>query len=156
MLELQGPYARRPIRFLQLWQEGAWRLKLYSITYQRPALRPGLVETAKALARARLAESASGKQHYGVGFVGIHDGRGAIFIFVDFWADENELHHHVYVAPGDQPDQFTYRTPTGLTACVWDLRVLCFERQAWIDTVLANPAGPNLQQYLARQLNEDV
>jgi hypothetical protein len=155
MLTLQESYATRPIRFLELWQEGDWRLKLYSITYQRTALRPGLVGTAKTLARARLAESTVGKQHYGVGFVGIHDGRGAIFIFVDFWADENELHHHVYVAPSDQPDQFTYMTPTGLAACVWDLRVLCFERQAWLDAVLANPAGPDLEAYLTRQLNED-
>lgn len=75
---------------------------------------------------------------------------------MDFWADENELHHHVYVAPKDDSTNLTYMAPTGLTACVWDLRVLCFERQAWIETMLANPAGPDLDAYLTRQLNEDV
>ncbi|RIK29394.1 MAG: hypothetical protein DCC55_38030 [Chloroflexi bacterium] len=66
------------------------------------------------------------------------------------------MHHHVYVSSKDQLDQFSYMTPTGLAACVWDLRVLCFERQAWIETMLANPQGPDLDAYLARQLNEDI
>ncbi len=156
MFKLQEPYATRPIRFLELWQESGWRLKVYGIAYGRPAPRPELLDAAKALARSRLRESAEGKPHYGVGFVGIHDGRGAIFIFVDFWSDENELHHHVYVAPSDQPERLEYVTPSGLTACVWDLRVLCFERQAWIEAVLANPAGPDLDKYLSSRLNEDV
>lgn len=155
MFQLQEPYAARPIRCLELWQEGEWRLKVYGIAYRQPAIRPELVEIGKELARNRLAESATGKPHYGVGFLGIHDGRGAVFIFIDFWADENELHHHVYVSSKDRFDQFSYMTPTGLAACVWDLRVLCFERQAWIETMLANPQGPDLNAYLARQLNED-
>jgi hypothetical protein len=41
-------------------------------------------------------------------------------------------------------------------ACVWDLRVICHERQAWIDATLTNPAGPDADAYLARQLNEDA
>ena len=56
----------------------------------------------------------------------------------------------------DKPAALEYVTPTGLTACVWDLRVLCFERQAWIDTVLTNPVGPDLEKYLTCQLNEDI
>ena len=96
-----------------------------------------------------------GQNHYGVGFIGIHDGRGAIFVFIDFWADENELHHHVYVAPKDQPAQLEYKTPSGLIACVWDLVVLGFERQAWIECALASPNRPDLEAYLARTMNED-
>ncbi|HSF81772.1 MAG TPA: hypothetical protein VLA49_11090 [Anaerolineales bacterium] len=49
-----------------------------------------------------------------------------------------------------------YATPTGLTACVWDLRLMAFERQSWLETVLANPSGPDLEAYLACRLNEDV
>jgi hypothetical protein len=46
-------------------------------------------------------------------------------------------------------EQFTYVTPSGLTACVWDLCVQCFERQAGVDCVLANPDGPDLKAYVA-------
>jgi hypothetical protein len=155
MIKLQEPYQPRPIRFLELWQEAEWRLKVYGIAYQRPLPRPELLEAAKRVARPRLL-SANGQRHYGVGFLGVHDGRGANFVFVDYWADENELHHHVYVSPADDPVALDYVTPTGLVACVWDLRVLGFERQAWVDTVLANPAGPDVEQYLLRRLNEDA
>ncbi len=156
MLQLQEPYAARPVRFLEIWEEAGWRLKVYGLSYQRPAIRPELVPLAKDLARERLRVSAAGVPHYGVGFVGIHDGRGAVFIFVDFWADENELHHHVYVAPKDQPERLEYRTPSGLSACVWDLGLQAFERQAWIDAVLANPAGPDLERYLALRANAEM
>ena len=103
--------------------------------------RPALVEAAKTVTRERLASVPPSLPHYSVGFLGIHDGRTANFVFVDWWADENELHHHVYVSPTSEPDNLTYATPTGLIACVWDLRVMAFERQAWLDAVLRNSQG---------------
>ena len=33
--------------------------------------------------------------------------------------------------------------------CVWELAVVDFERRAWIEDVLANPDGPDLERYLA-------
>jgi hypothetical protein len=62
----------------------------------------------------------------------------------------------VYVAPKEKPTQLEYVTPSGLIACVWDLAVIGFERRAWIDCVLANPGGPDVEMYLMQQLNEDV
>lgn len=153
---LKEPYHPRPIRFLELWQEADWRLKVYGIAYQRPFPRQELVAAAKHVARVHLSQSLDDYSHYGVGFLGIHDGRDSNFVFVDFWADENELHHHTYISPREKPERLAYVTPTGVIACVWDLRVLCFERQAWLTTVLANPNGPDLERYLACRLNEDV
>jgi hypothetical protein len=40
---------------------------------------------------------------YGVIFLGVHDGRGADFAFIDWWAEEHELHYYVYVASHNQP-----------------------------------------------------
>jgi hypothetical protein len=34
--------------------------------------------------------------------------------------------------------------------------LLAFECQALLDTILNNPTGPNIEQYLSRQMNEDV
>ena len=150
------PYTKRPIRFLEIWQRGGWRLKVYGIAYGRPMPRPELVEAAKAVAQQRLSSVPEPSRHYCVGFLGVHDGRTANFVFVDWWAEENELHHHVYVSPTDEPSRFTYATPTGLTACVWDLRVMAFERQAWLDTVLTRADGPELEAYLRFTLNEDT
>ncbi|MED4585835.1 isochorismatase [Brevibacillus choshinensis] len=156
MIKIEESYKQRPIRFLELWDHSGWTLKIYGITYQGEFPRSNIIERAKLLACECLPRPAITENRYGVGFIGVHDGRGASFIFIDWWSDENELHHQVYVAPHDNPEEFTYVTPTGLIACVWDLRVLCFEREAWIQTVLANPNGPNVQEYLNLQLNEDT
>ncbi|MDA0285592.1 MAG: isochorismatase [Planctomycetota bacterium] len=151
-----APYQKRPIRFLELWQRGGWRVKVYGITSGRTAPRDELIEAAKAVTSERLANVSASMQHYSVGFLGVHDGQTSNFVFVDWWADENELHHHVYTSRCEDPTRLTYATPTGVIACVWDLRLMAFERQAWLDTVLKRSGGADLDAYLAQQLNEDA
>lgn len=155
MLKLREPYEPRPVRFLEAWTLEGWRLKVYGITYRRERPRAKLFETARRLARESLPP-AHENGNYAVGYVGVHDGRGANFIFVDWWADENELHHHVFAAPSAELVNIPEITATGLSVCVWDLRVQCFERAAWLDAVLRNPNEASLDDYLRRQLNEDV
>ncbi|MDT7603520.1 MAG: hypothetical protein QOF61_1517 [Acidobacteriota bacterium] len=156
MFKLREPYRPRPIRFLEEWREAGWRLKVYGIAYREERPRAALIETAKRLARQRLPQPAVTETRYGVGFVGVHDGRGANFIFIDWWADENELHHHVYTSASDELEKFDDATPTGLSACVWDLRVQSFERDAWVEEVLQNAHGTSVEGYMARHLHEDV
>ncbi|HEY0101459.1 MAG TPA: hypothetical protein VGB76_21215 [Pyrinomonadaceae bacterium] len=152
---LREPYEPRPIRFLEEWQQAGWRLKVYGISYGRVRAREELIETARRLARESLPTAHEGG-NYGVGYVGVHDGRGANFIFVDWWADENELHHRVFAAPSDELKDLPEITATGLSVCVWDLRVQCFEREAWLEAVLKNTSGADLEDYMRRRLNEDA
>ncbi len=88
--------------------------------------------------------------------MGIHEGRGANFVFVDWWAEENELHHHVFISSSDEPLRLESRDDDGPIACIWDLGVVAFERKAWVETVLDNAEGPDAEAYLARQMNEDL
>lgn len=157
MPELLERYRRRPIRFLELWEELDWKIKIYSITLPGSTFRPELLTSAKEAALRWLRQPpAPGRRIYGVGYMGIHEGVDANFVFLDWWADNSELYHQVYLSSATEPDRLQYVTPAGLAATVWDLRVVCFERQAWIDTVLANPTGADFSAYLKRQLNEDV
>ena len=156
MFELREPYEKRPIRFLEEWRCEGWRLKVYGIAYRRREPRAALVETAKRLARGRLPRPATGEGRYGVGFVGVHDGRGANFVFAAWWADENELHYHVWAAPSGEVEDLRYMNEAGPLACVWDLRVVGFEREAWVEEVLANAAGPDIEAYVNRRLSEDA
>lgn len=156
LIELREPYRPRPIRFIEEWSHAGWRLKVYGIAHKGERPRAELIEAAKRLARRRLPQPAVGEGRYGVGFLGVHDGRDANFIFVDWWADENELHHHVYTSATGELENFDYATPSGLSACVWDLRVQSFERGAWLEEVLLKPDGASVERYLARRLNEDV
>ncbi|HEY7544851.1 MAG TPA: isochorismatase, partial [Blastocatellia bacterium] len=110
MIKLQEVHQPRPIRFLDLWEISGFRMKVYGIAYRRNMPRNKFIRAARKIAERRLTESASKTNHYGAGYVGIHDGRTAGLIFVDWWADENELHHHVYVFPADKSDDVQYVT----------------------------------------------
>jgi hypothetical protein len=155
MIRLDEPYRKRPIRPLGLWTIDSWRMKAYGIAYDRETPASELTEAAYRLAGARLQESAAGTAHYGVGFVGIHQGKTGNFVFIDWWADENELHHHVYVSPAERADRLEYVTPTGLAACVWDLRVLSFERDAWVEHILRKHPQPDVEAYLGSVLDTE-
>ncbi len=150
------PYHPRPIRFLGLMHLQAWRVKVYGIRYPEGLPDSELVSAARNVARARLTEDASQTAHYGVGFIGIHQGKTSNFVFVDWWADENELHHHVYVSPLESPEALVDITPNGPVACVWDLRLVGHERDAWVEHVLARGESPDFEAYLADTFNEDV
>ena len=71
-------------------------------------------------------------------------------------ANENELFYYVYSADYDAPDEWLYLNTSGPLACVWDMAVIAYERDAWVQHVLMNPGGPDLDAYLAQQLNADV
>jgi hypothetical protein len=92
---------------------------------------------------------------YGVGFATAHDAATACIALVYWWQSENELHQRIYVAPKAEPKALepVFDQPAG---CVWELAVVDFERRAWLEDVLANPAGPDIQRYLERRLDEDV
>jgi prepilin-type processing-associated H-X9-DG protein len=133
-----------------------WRIKVYGIAYGRPEPRPELVDAGRAVARERLPRPAVTETRYGVGFLGIHDGRGANFVFVDWWERENELHHHVYFSSPDKPAELRPPADGDPVACTWDLSVVARERDAWVRHVLASVNGPDLDAYLADQHSGQV
>jgi hypothetical protein len=150
------PYKTRPIRYLGLWEFDHWRMKTYGIAYETPAPSAELVASARDIVERRIRESGNDTDHYGIGFVGIHQGKTGNFVFIDWWAKENELYHHVYISTKEQPQALKYMTPTGLSACTWDLHLIGFERDAWVETVLKRHPEPDLDAYLAHTLEADV
>lgn len=131
-------------------------MKVYGIAYEKDQPTAELIAAAKGVATQRLRQAPHALTHYSIGFLGVHEGRTSNFVFVDWWANENELHHHVYVSPTNAPKNLEYMTPTGLTACVWDLRVMAFEREAWVEHVLKKANAPDFKGYLEQRLNEFV
>lgn len=154
-IALQERYRTRSITSLGLWTPNGWRLKVYGLAYEGTA-RDETVEAMKRRALGVLPSHPAGSGRYGVGFVGAHDGRAGCFGFVDWWADENELHHRAFSGPLESPDEIAPMPTDGSMACAWDLAVIAFERQAWVDKVLANPSGPDLDAYLDERLNAEV
>ena len=149
-------YEPRPVRPLGVRRLDDWRLKVYAITYRRPELSDALRDAALARAEARLPRPAVSDGRLGVGFLGIHEGCDSNFAFLDWWAQENELHHHVWFSAPDEPGALRAWTPEDPVACVWDLAVVGFERAAWVRHVVANPAGPDLDAYLRDAMSGEV
>ncbi|GAA0417418.1 hypothetical protein GCM10008934_05440 [Virgibacillus salarius] len=157
LIELSESYQKRPIRFLELWEINDWKIKMYGISYKNDLPSHDLISKAKEIAQQSLPVPAITENRYGAGFVGVHDGKDANFIFVDWWSNENELQHHVYISTKEEPNMFKEYTNTSLIACCWDLKLMSFERDSWVGTVLNHPSGqPSVEEYLQKQLNVDI
>lgn len=155
-VEVSEAYRPRATHFLGLWEFHDWRLKAYTISPAGVEPAQELIEAARALAEDRIAESAGSGENYRVGYVGVHAGKTGNFVFIDWWSNENEVYHHVYASSAEQPTDFQYLTPTGASACVWDLQLIWFEREAWVASILSRPEAPDIDAYLATTTHVDV
>lgn len=154
-ISLKATYRPRSVRSLEVWKHKGWTLKVYGIAEANEYPRSEAVMAAKRAAAQVLPRPPRNDHQYGIGFLGIHDAASGCYTFVDWWADDNELHHHAFVAPAAKP--YAFRAVSGgSAACTWDLAVIGFERDAWVRDVLANPEGPDPARYLNSWLNADV
>ena len=154
-ITLKATYQTRSVRPLEVWEHEGWTLKVYGIAEAGEHPRSEAITAAKRAATEVLPWPAHAEHHYGIGFLGVHDAVAGCYTFVDWWADDNELHHHAFFAPAPKPDAFE-AVSGGSAACTWDLAVIGFERDAWVRNVLANPEGPDPAQYMDAWLNADV
>lgn len=154
-ISLKATYRTRSVRPLEVWKHAGWTLKVYGIAEAGEHPRSAAITAAKQAATQALPRPARTEHHYGIGFLGVHDAASGCYTFVDWWADDNELHHHAFVAPASKPDAYK-AVSGGSAACTWDLAVIGFERDAWVRHVLANPEGPDRTRYMDAWLNADV
>lgn len=153
---LSEAYRSRRIRFIERWELDGWQLKVYGIAHaDRPWPSREVLGAASAYTRQQLAAARNTPDHYGVGFVIAHAGREGTFLLIDWWAGENMLYQSVGFAAGAGGADFM-AAPAHLVACVWELAVLGFEREAWLATALNNASGPDLDAYLEQQFNADL
>ena len=152
---LREGYRPRPIHFLDLWEPDGWTLKAYGISHAHQTPGVALVTAARERVNECLPPSAE-QGNYGLGFVGIHEGRDFNFVFFCWWADENELHMRRFLSPVDEPANLREATNDDAFACTFDLQLIWFERNAWVEKVLANPRGPDMQAYLKKRLTDQA
>jgi hypothetical protein len=154
-MELREHYRRRVIRFLELHTFRGWRIKVYGIAYHGGTADPQLVQAGKVVAADHLPRPAITAGRYGVGFMGVHQGRDSNLVFIDWWRAENELCHLTFTSTPANPAELQITNPPGVFACVWDLALIGFERDAWVETVLAAPT-PDIERYLQFRLNATI
>lgn len=156
MIELSGPYATRAIRPLDPIVEQGWRLKFYGIRFNGELPQPEIIARARELFVAELPSIPTEFAHYGSGFCIVHQARDGVFALLNWWVGENMLRQRVFYAPLSAPLALESISSTGITACVWEMAVFWFERNAWVEEVLAAAGGPDLDAYFRRRLSVDV
>ena len=137
-------YAPRPIRFDGVHVHDGWRIKRYRIWYGDAGFEAGRFEVGVALVWSELPAPAVTAVRPGVGFIVAHQGRGADYLVLGWWDRENELPLRVFVR-----DRGVWRPAQGPeSVCVWDLQVIGHERDAYVETVLGDPAAGGVDAYL--------
>lgn len=106
-------------------------------------------EPGLTLALDALPEPAQTPSRPGLGFCVLHAGRGADYAVLGWWDRENELPVRIFVRPHDESAWRPSRG--GESFCVWDLQVVAFERDAYVQTLLNNPPL-GAKDYLGRTL----
>jgi hypothetical protein len=147
-------YEARSFRFIELLRLDDWQMKLYGIAWRRKLPPARLLEAAKQIAAEELRNT--GTNNYKIGFVGVHDGRNACLVFVDYWGNENELFHRLFLSRRNDPKALAPAERSDSSVCVWDLRLQSFEREALIKHVLRKADAPDFRGYFNERLDEEA
>jgi hypothetical protein len=141
----------RPIRSIDVLELNGWHVKLYGVRLGAELPDANMLVIARELALATLPQPAASATRYACAFVTVHQAEPFNQIVIDWWEHTNELRHRVYKASPSAPLQFQDITHTGEAFCIWELRVICHEREAWLRHVLQGPQ--DFEGYLADVLN---
>jgi len=148
-----GPYVVRPIKFLDQVNSKGWRIKVYGLSAKsNPLTKEAVAEGVKNVL-PHLPQPALTEQRYGVGFMIIHHGTMRNWYLLDWWEKEDIIHHKLFSSPLDQPGSISAEPDKSLIACVHELRVMTFESEAWIKTVLCEEDERSFDRYLNFRLN---
>lgn len=147
MNEVYAPFRRRVITPLSPRLEGGYSIKRYGVALPSvPFDEPRFARAEQALA-ALLPPVDIARGRPGAAFLILHQGAAVDYAVLAWWDRENELPTRVWIrrdgawAPAADDESF----------CVWDLELLWFERNAWIETVLSGAAlEEGLAEYRGR------
>jgi hypothetical protein len=143
------PYKQRRVQSLPLFQFAGWRMKVYGINVEGRNLDGSLIQAAQSAAQSLLPQPAvSVPDRYGLGFMIVHAANDVDFVVVCWWGAQNELLLRVLTAPAAQPHRLSeHSNMDGPIGCVWDLGVICADRDAWTKYVMGTD-GPDIEGYL--------
>jgi len=142
------PYTAREVRFHKEASFEGWRLKVYGISTGKEPVSDDLVEIGLNAVLPKLPLPALSENCYGVGFLIIHRGALRNWFSLDWWEYEDILFHSLYSSPLEAPNAIS-KEESAAIACVHELKIIGFESEAWIKSVLSNNGGPDFENYLA-------
>lgn len=142
-------YKAREIQFKGIQNIKEWKMKRYSISYNSESFSGELENESLMLLQNVLPKIDN--TNYGVGFMIVHHGKGANFVLIDWWCNENELQQRVYYSSKNSPEKLILQDGNSPIACVWDLTVINHERNAWMEHMMTEK--PKLSNYLKNYIH---
>jgi len=150
-------YQPRTIVSLPAVKSGGWQLKRYAVIASQRVFDPEVAASAleaaiKQLPAAGTLEDPNG--NHGVGFQIVHFAETGVVSPVFYWMYGSVLANTQQIrAPWDDSKNFN----TGVkevVGCVWEMQIICFENQSWMQTMLGVDGTPRerLSRYLDSRL----
>lgn len=147
-------FQSRPINALPSRRLAGFELKIYRITAPNQVLdwdafSAGLKAAQILLQQASQSLSAEGTR---LGFAIAHPAStGQPYLTIAWWGNGNELFTRVLVLNDkgkwvEERDRYSY--------CVWDLEVIWFERNAYVECIMADQ--PDTERYLRLQMHKNI
>ena len=153
MQKLQ-PYKKRIVSFVKQASFDDWRMKVYQISANSDPIATPLISKAITELLPRLPKIALNEHRYGVGFLIIHQGTMRNWFLIDWWENEDIMHHLLFSSPLEDSSNITAETDKSLIACVHELLVINFESEAWVNTMLSDDKPSDLNAYLGLQFSQ--
>lgn len=147
-------YKERFIRFVDLFQVEDWTVKLYWISYKNENHNDEWVKFSLSVFKDRINSISNSLTHYNLGVGMIHEGKDGTYVIFSYWVEENMIDHLVYMIDPLSEKGYKRIEPNTIVSCVWELEVLYFEKQQWIEHMLKGRGNTNA--YLSNTLTIDV
>jgi hypothetical protein len=128
-------------------------VNLYWIACQGEFPRTELLAAAKKIAATELARFEP--NDFYLGFIGAHDGRNAAFVFVDFWGNEKELFHGVFLSAAISLPIFP-RSLFGPIRLRLGPGTTIVRARSLDQNVLLKADAPDFSGYLSERMNSDL
>lgn len=151
------PFCARDSYYLPIENSNGWQLKRYAIVSTGKEFDGKICSAAFDSAIERLPEPGElydEDGNHGVGFQIIHFAEIAVVSPVFYWQWGSVLASIDQMrAPWNHPTRFTTGAKE-VVGCIWEMQIVSFETQAWMNTVLKDDAVPaeRLKNYIEQNL----
>ncbi|ACT08473.1 conserved hypothetical protein [Dickeya chrysanthemi Ech1591] len=145
-------YQKRSVEFLGVLSVGRDKLKVYYLKSQKQPHQVPSREMQQAWLEQGIGVDDFPSDHH-VGFAIFHHADDGVYLLISTWCDANMMRHRVFSI--DDAGKLHSLEQTKIIACVWELEVMFYERNAWITQVMVSEMlePDNVQRYLAEGYN---
>jgi len=156
-MNIRNKYKTRPVRFIEICQHDDWQIKIYSISIHDEFVKKENIAIAKTYLSVWFKNATNYPlESHQIATLILHEFSGGSYAIINWWIDENMLQQFVYLATNEKPNEYILYSDKGIITCVWEMAVLWFERNNWVENVLMNAPNPDYKRYLQKQFNADV